>query len=213
MSLTTQFCTMLAMIAMGSFFGAALDTYSRFLKRGTRKRWLVFINDVLFWLFFGLATFYVLYLVNFGEIRFYIFLALICGYAAYQAMFKTIYLRILETFIKVVVRIYRFFVKSLQLLLVRPIRWMLFVLISIIMALLKGLWSLVKIILLVLLWLLRVIWKPVFWILKIFWGLMPKKIKKSVEKLYNYFAGKSKQIKNKLSNMINSWKKDKNEPK
>ncbi|MFD6438251.1 spore cortex biosynthesis protein YabQ, partial [Peribacillus sp. NPDC060186] len=38
MTLTIQFYTLLAMIGMGSCFGAALDTYNRFLKRSKRKR-------------------------------------------------------------------------------------------------------------------------------------------------------------------------------
>lgn len=57
MTLSTQFITMLAMVGMGSFFGAALDTYNRFLKRDTQKHWLVFLNDILFWLLQGLTIF------------------------------------------------------------------------------------------------------------------------------------------------------------
>jgi len=111
MSLTTQFYTMLAMIAMGSIFGASLDTYNRFLQRGKRKRWIVFINDVMFWLIQGLAVFYILFLVNYGEVRFYIFVALVCGFAAYQALMKNIYLKLLEILISAVISIYQFIVE------------------------------------------------------------------------------------------------------
>ena len=72
MTLTVQFYTLLAMIGMGSIFGATLDTYQRFLKRGHRNRWIVFINDILFWMIQGLIIFYVLFLVNHGELRFYL---------------------------------------------------------------------------------------------------------------------------------------------
>jgi len=96
MSLSVQFYTMLAMIAMGSFFGGTLDTYNRFLQRRKRKRWVVFVHDVLFWLCQSLLLFYVLFLVNAGEVRFYIFIALLCGFAAYQALFKNGYLKLLE---------------------------------------------------------------------------------------------------------------------
>ncbi len=48
MSLTIQLYTMLSMIGMGAWIGASLDTYQRFLKRQERKRWLVFIHDILF---------------------------------------------------------------------------------------------------------------------------------------------------------------------
>ena len=82
MTLSTQFMTMLAMIGMGIFFGAGLDTYNRFLKRSKRKSWLVFINDILFWILQGLFIFFVLFRVNQGELRIYIFIALLCGFAS-----------------------------------------------------------------------------------------------------------------------------------
>ena len=50
MSLTIQLYTMLSMIGMGAWIGASLDTYQRFLKRQERKRWFVFIHDILFWI-------------------------------------------------------------------------------------------------------------------------------------------------------------------
>ena len=78
----------------GQFLGAALDTYNRFLKRSERKPWIVFIHDVLFWVIQGLLIFYVLFLVNEGEFRFYLFLALFCGFAAYQALFQKLYRKV-----------------------------------------------------------------------------------------------------------------------
>ena len=38
MTLSTQFMTMLVMIGMGTFFGAALDTYNRFLKKKQEEK-------------------------------------------------------------------------------------------------------------------------------------------------------------------------------
>ena len=125
MTLTTQFYTLLAMIGMGSFYGAALDTYNRFLKRSERKRWIVFIHDVLFWVIQGLLIFYVLFLVNEGEFRFYLFLALLCGFSAYQSLFKKLYQSSLELFIKIVINIFKFCVKSFQILIILPINWVL----------------------------------------------------------------------------------------
>src|SRR6478735_5710776 len=121
MTLNTQFMTMLAMIGMGIFFGAGLDTYNRFLKRSKRKSWLVFINDVLFWIFQGLFIFFVLFRVNQGELRIYIFIALLCGFAAYQSLFKVIYSRWLEMLISFVISLLRFFVKIVYLLVYKPI--------------------------------------------------------------------------------------------
>ncbi len=50
--------------------------------------------------YFGLSKhysfFYVLLLVNEAELRIYVFLALLCGFAAYQSMLKAIYMRLLN---------------------------------------------------------------------------------------------------------------------
>ena len=43
----------------------------------------------------------------------------------------------------------------------------------------------------------------------IFWKLLPKSIKKSVEKLYNKMAGNFHENQELLSKLINRWKKPK----
>lgn len=189
MTLSTQFLTMLAMIGMGSLFGASLDTHNRFLKRAKRKSWIVFINDILFWLLQGLLIFYVLFSVNMGELRFYIFLALLCGFAAYQSLFKKIYLKMLEKAISITISIYIFLVKAVRLLVIRPVQFLAATVLSLVILSGRGLYALVKWLLAVLLWVLKILWKPVQMLLLLFWKLLPKKIKKSVEKLYNKLAG------------------------
>ena len=121
MTLSTQFLTMLSMIGMGSLFGAMLDTYQRFLKRPKRKSWIVFFNDLLFWIIQALIIFYTLFLVNNGELRFYIFLALLCGFAAYQSLFKGLILKLLEMVIQSVISIYRFIERPFQFLIYKPV--------------------------------------------------------------------------------------------
>lgn len=193
MSLATQLYTMLAMISMGSFFGAALDTYNRFLKRGVRKRWIVIINDILFWLIQGLLIFYILFLVNFGEIRFYIFVALVCGFAAYQALMKTTYLKLLETIIYLTITIVKFFINLFKVIIYNPIKWMLLLLITIILGIGKGLYTLVQTIIKVLLLLVQILFKPFSWIIRIFWRVIPTSVKKYIEKFYKIIAGNVKK--------------------
>lgn len=209
MTLTTQFMTMLAMIGMGSVFGAALDTYNRFLMRTKRKSWIVFINDILFWLLQGLAIFYILFLVNKGELRFYIFVALLCGFAAYQSLFKKVYLRVLEISIRMAISIYRFLVKAFTLVIYRPIQGLITALIAVSVMLGKGIYSLLKVILKVLWLTVEVGFMPVKWLLSLLWKLLPKNIKKSVEKLYNKLAGYLQQTKNYVLKWISKWKKHK----
>ncbi len=209
MTLSTQFLTMLSMIGMGSLFGVMFDTYQRFLDRPNRKSWIVFINDLLFWVIQALMIFYILFLVNNGELRFYIFVALLCGFAAYQSLFKNIYLKILEVIIRSVISLYQFIRRAFQLLIYKPVIGLIQLLISIVLLLGRGMFSLVKFILKVLLFILKVLWVPIVKIVLILWKLLPKSIKKYVEKLYNKTAGIFMEIKNYLIKWSKKWKRPK----
>lgn len=197
------------MIGMGSLFGAMFDTYQRFLQRPKRKQWIVFFNDLLFWVIQALLIFYTLFLVNKGEIRFYIFLALICGFAAYQSLLRNVYLHLLEWVIQTIISIYRLIKKTLHLLIYKPVIGLIHLVTVIILALGRGLWTLVKFVLRVLRWILTIILGIIKRVLLIFWSLLPKGLKKSVEKLYNRMAGNFKKKTNTFINWINKWKKRK----
>lgn len=209
MTLTTQFYTLVAMIGMGSFFGAALDTYNRFLKRSQRKRWIVFVHDVLFWVIQGLLIFYVLFLVNEGEFRFYLFLALLCGFSAYQALFKRLYVSSLEMFIKIVINIFEFFVKSVQLFIILPIKWLITTIISIFIGIWKVFFFLLKWLGKLIFMILRVIIKPFQWIIIKIWKMLPETTTKKVAKFYNKLTGILLKCKNVIKTWINKWKKQK----
>ncbi|MBS4210812.1 spore cortex biosynthesis protein YabQ [Bacillus sp. FJAT-50079] len=188
MSLSVQFYTMLAMIAMGSFFGATLDTYQRFLKRGERKKIIVFINDILFWLVQGLIVFYVLFLVNYGELRFYLAVALLCGFAAYNALIKSTYLRLLEWMISFVQASARFIYRLFLLIIYKPIKGLIILLISIVLFIYRLLLGVVKVIGKVLLWLVKIIFYPIFLIGKGIWKLVPKRAKRYIEFIYHWLT-------------------------
>ncbi|WP_246946044.1 spore cortex biosynthesis protein YabQ [Bacillus pinisoli] len=185
MSLTVQFYTMLAMFGMGSWVGAALDTYGRFLKRPERANWVVFINDIIFWVVQGLIIFYTLLVVNEGELRFYVFLALLCGFAAYQSLFQSLYKRFLEQVILLVVNTYKFFAKLVTVLIINPIRYI----IQLLLVFLIGVW---KLLLVITMSILKVIYTPIKWVGILLWKLTPKKIKIFFFKV----AGIFKKIKN-----------------
>jgi spore cortex biosynthesis protein YabQ len=198
MSLTTQLATMLAMIGMGSWLGAALDTYNRFLQRQDRAHWIVFINDILFWIVQGLIIFYVLLLVNEGELRFYIFLAILCGYAAYQSLFRMIYLKVLEWAIWFVVRLYRFFVQLCYYSIVRPIQ----LLFQTLLALSFFVWKLFFSFLRILYQCVKILFAPVRWIGFMIWRGIPKRWKEPLEKIFSYLAGIIRQVKNMKDSLI-----------
>jgi spore cortex biosynthesis protein YabQ len=149
---------MLSMAAMGLYIGAAIDTYGRFTRKRPSFNWLVACNDLLFWLMQALVVFYVLLQANNGEIRFYIFLALVCGFAAYQSLFRKLYQTFLERLITIVIQTYRFTIKLIVVLLINPIKYLLKVLYSLCMMVLSACLA-------VILFLLRIIWRPTKWLL------------------------------------------------
>lgn len=185
MTLSTQFYTMLAMISMGGFFGASLDTYQRFLKRGSRGKIIVFINDILFWILHGVIVFYVLFLVNYGEVRLYLILAILCGFAAYQALMKGFYLRLLEGIISFIKATWSFILKLFFFLIYRPIKAILFLIFTILLGIGRFAWVLVKGVGIVLLWIARIIWYPFTLLAKGILLLLPKTWVTTLQKLFH----------------------------
>ncbi|MGE7640744.1 spore cortex biosynthesis protein YabQ [Peribacillus frigoritolerans] len=209
MTLTIQFYTLLAMIGMGSGFGAALDTYSRFLNRSERKRWIVFIHDFLFWIIQGLLIFYVLFLVNEGEFRLYLFLALLCGFSAYQALFKGFYQHFLEFLIILVIKLARFIANSVHMLIFLPIKWVIVSILAIIIGIGKFVLALLKWAGKILLFILNIFWRPLKWILTYIWNLLPVFVTKNVGKFYNKGKGILLKIKNSIFRTLNGWRNKK----
>ena len=204
MTLTTQFYTMLAMIGMGSLFGAAFDTYNRLFKRSQKKVWIVFIYDILFWLFQGLLIFYVLYLVNNGEIRVYIFLALLCGFAFYQSLLQSVYNQVLEFCIQVAVKSYYMVVKVISLFIFKPVTITFAVLLSIGIFLGKLFISILQMFWRIALNIIKIILSPFTYLLNILWNIIPKSIKIKVARF-------CKTILNSFNWLSRLFKKRKNE--
>ncbi|WP_175637973.1 spore cortex biosynthesis protein YabQ [Metabacillus schmidteae] len=207
MSLTTQFYTMLAMVGMGSWIGVALDTYGRFLKRPLRARWVIFINDFMFWVVQGLILFYLLLLVNEGELRIYIFLALLCGYAAYQGLFKQVYLKLLEYLIQTSIRLYNIIIKIGQVMLVRPIRALIQFFIVIVLGILNVIWKLLKWAFQFLYTLVKILLAPLRWTGRLLWKLVPLQIRQFFTRILYKLAGYLKKIKNTLNKLKLWWQR------
>lgn len=203
MTLTTQFYTLLAMIGMGSYFGASLDTYQYFLKRPERNKWIVFIHDILFWLLQSLLVFYVLFMVNQGEIRFYLFLALLCGFAAYQALLKKAYMSLLGIIITVCLAIFRFIYKLVRVFIMAPVLF----LVHVVLVLLRFLGSMIKSIVLLVMkmicFICKIVLAPFMWIFRRFFKLLPKSVSNKLIKLYNSIEGIFGKVTNVIKKGIN----------
>lgn len=168
---------MLAMIGMGSFFGAALDTYSRLFPRLNRNIILLIVHDILFWITQALLIFYVLYLVNHGEIRFYIFIALLCGFAFYQSLLKNGYLKLLEKIIRFVKRTYRKGKNMFSVLIVRPVVVTVTFLFTALVILIKSIFRIITASGIMLFTVLTFFIKPVLFPASLLWKLFPESIK------------------------------------
>ena len=196
MTLTVEFYTMVAMVAMGVWLGIAMDTYSRFLHPDRSKSLWLYANDIVFWLLQGLIIFYVLYLVNEGELRFYVFLAILCGYAAYRSLFQPLYRRLLERIILITIAIIRF-VKSLFIYLIyQPIRFILKVVFSLCM-------MIVSIMTTIFWFIFKFFWVPLKWGSSLIWRLIPQSVQMPLIKL----AGVADKIKNYIYHWLTKIRK------
>ncbi|MBX0359921.1 spore cortex biosynthesis protein YabQ [Halobacillus sp. Nhm2S1] len=191
MTLTTQFITIVAMMGGGMFVGASLDTFERFF--GKRKRgWLEIIYQLSFWLIQASILFYLLYLANYGELRVYVFVAIVCGFAAYRALFQKLYLKTLEMWIRISMAVFRFLKKTVYYLIFIPSKSIIFLIIS----LLLGVY---KILLKGIIILFLVVFYPIRLIFRIIWRLLPKNMKKYLRDLAGFL--------DKMKNTMNNWVK------
>ncbi|CAH0347589.1 spore cortex biosynthesis protein YabQ [Bacillus sp. CECT 9360] len=206
MTLSVQFYTLIAMIGMGSYFGAALDTYNRFLKRSKRKSWIVFANDFLFWVVQGLLIFYVLFLVNEGELRFYLLLALLCGFSAYQALLKGLFNKFLELMIHFIVATSNFIAKSFQTLIFHPIKWVIASIFFLLVSLGKGIYALFEFLVKMIQSILGMAIRPFGWIVKRIWSYFPQFITKNVDKFFKKLTGFLHKFKNVIKSIAAKWR-------
>ncbi|SFK57387.1 spore cortex biosynthesis protein YabQ [Halobacillus dabanensis] len=189
MTLTTQFITILSMIGGGMFVGASLDTFERFFHKRKRS-WLEAVYQLSFWLFQAAFLFYLLYLANYGELRVYVFVAILCGYAAYRALFQNFYLNTLERMISIGLAIIRFFKKTIYYLIFVPAKSIIFLIIS----LLLGVY---KILLKGIIILFLVVFYPIRIVFQLIWRLLPKNMKNYLRHLAGFLG--------KIKNTMNNW--------
>ncbi|UOY87503.1 spore cortex biosynthesis protein YabQ [Bacillus glycinifermentans] len=189
MTLTTQFYTMLAMAGMGAWLGASLDTYTRFVVRPKTARWFLFIHDLLFWMVQGLLFFYVLLSVNEGEFRTYIFLAVLLGFAAYQSLFKRVYIKILDWTIAFFVFIYRMLTKMMQMMLFRPVVWTIHAIFAIVLLTLRYIYVLFRFFAVCLYKIIKIAGYPLYFVIRQCFRFLPVRIRLALKRFFRKGAG------------------------
>ncbi|HLR66653.1 spore cortex biosynthesis protein YabQ [Virgibacillus alimentarius] len=181
MTLDTQFMTMIFMIVGGFYLGIARDTFRRFSPYWKKKTWLTYVLESSFWLTQTFLLFYVLFKVNGGELRVYVFLACLLGYSMYKVMAANLYQKALEKIISMLRAICRFFARTVQALLITPLRWIVRMVITLFL-------TLMQLILSIIFFLFKVIYTPIKWIFQLIYRLLPKKMQKILHKTAGFYS-------------------------
>lgn len=180
MTLSTQFLTILSMVGTGLFIGTSHETLRRFERIWLSVGLFRYSVEIVFWLTQAIIVYLVLFLVNEGVIRFFVFLALLLGYAMYQSLIAWWYRRVLDTVIDIGVRIFRWIVRLVHWIVIKPIVGLALFLWLIIVKLTQLLFMIIK----VLLW-------PFLLIGRFLYRLLPKPVKQMIERFVSYFRKKS----------------------
>lgn len=192
MTLSVQFVTLFTMIAGGFYLGLAKDTLRRFAPLWEKRFFLRYAIEITFWLMNTAILYYVLFLVNAGELRIVLFVAVLLGFSIYQALASAIYVRILEVFIRVGTIFFSWVSKVGSVLLVRPIQF-------IFRTLKKCLFWVLSGIAIVIIFILKVVFSPFKWVGKRLYAILPSKITKIIPT--------REQIYSIMKYIANFWKK------
>src|SRR5699024_817496 len=122
MTLSIQFITMLAMVLSGVYLGIVQDTFRRFSQYWTKKIVLRYLLEILFWVLQTLIIFYVMCLVSAVVLPLYLFLSCLLGFSMYQALFKKLYLRLLEVLLSIGKHILHFIGRVFSILVLSPLK-------------------------------------------------------------------------------------------
>lgn len=180
MTLNQQFLTMISMILAGCYLGIILDTFRRFSFYWRERRVLSYFLEACFWLVQTLLLFYVLFRVNSGELRVYVFIACLLGFSFYQAVLATIYKRLLEQVIQLLIWLFRLINRIVIILIITPIKWIILMVSSLV------------------LFILKLVFLPVKWCFQLIYRLLPS----SIKKFFYKFAGIYSIIKNRCIKIL-----------
>lgn len=143
MSIQVQAITMLLMVACGMSMGLLYDTY-RVMKGQTGLRgWLVIICDLLFWASCIFLVFGTLLRVNEGMVRIYLFLGMGIGAWIYFSLFTSFYIKWFLRLINLVKAIYRFIVRLINLVIIKPLIFLYRTIVAIVIGTALFIWRIV----------------------------------------------------------------------
>lgn len=165
------------MMAGGFYLGIAHDTFRRISSYWRQRNLLRYFFEISFWMTQTLLLFYILYRVNAGELRVYIFIACLLGFSMYQAIFSTLYKKVLEMIIRICLKTYHFCKKVIHFFIIIPIRGLFYLILLIFQFIIS-----------ILLFLIKIVFTPLWGITKFGFSLLPKKIQRNIRKLMRFYS-------------------------
>lgn len=121
MTLQEQFASLSLMMAAGVWIGASFSVHQRFIRPLRRRRLVMILTDLLFWLVQAVLLFTLLLPVNEGVLRFYLFLGLALGFTFYKGLLEKSFIHSFDVVMSVLTRTWRLITKCVYNLFVRPL--------------------------------------------------------------------------------------------
>ncbi|TXK78247.1 spore cortex biosynthesis protein YabQ [Paenibacillus sp. N3.4] len=121
MTLNVQFQTIFMMFVSGIALGVLFDVFRVLSGKLRLPRWSIPLVDVIYWIVATILVFQLLIYSNEGQVRIFVFLGLGIGICFYFAFLSLWVIRLTLLLIRLIVAIYRFFAKTVEIVLIKPI--------------------------------------------------------------------------------------------
>lgn len=121
MTLNVQFYTIFMMFCSGIALGTLFDMLRVLSGKLRLPRWTIPLVDVLFWIVATILVFRALVHSNDGQLRVFVFLGIGIGICFYFALLSVWVIRLTLVLVRVVVALYRFLRRTVELLIVKPL--------------------------------------------------------------------------------------------
>lgn len=177
MTVHDQTYMMLYLLLIGIYFGAAYETHQRISHLWRPRTFLVYCLEICFWIFHTAIFFYLLFVMNDGELRLYFFLTCLLGLSIYQVFFSTLYQKVLEYILQGLKKSFSGFKRLIEIFLITPIRWIFRMIFALFLFLGTTLWKIVKFIL-----------KPLYKMVQALFTLLPEKTREKLHKVPRFYS-------------------------
>ncbi|WNR44778.1 spore cortex biosynthesis protein YabQ [Paenibacillus roseipurpureus] len=121
MTLHVQFHTIFMMFLSGVSIGAIFDVFRVLSGKLRLPRWAIPIVDGIYWIVATILVFKILIYSNEGQVRMFIFLGIGIGICFYFAFLSSWVIKLTLVLIRIIVAIYRFLKKTVEILIIKPI--------------------------------------------------------------------------------------------